>query len=342
MTRVAGAWVVVVGLAACGATSHPPPPPGNQGPPAAELDAPCFAAGDHVTVADGAFHCRELPMAIEFPAGATLSRVDTDTIAMFTDGRDRGILAVVVVPSANPTSAAELDKLLDAMISGFVADSVRTAIDIAPLHGATVARGLTFTTPDGGAGEMRGYYAYDWIVAVIAGGRRVDDPARPDHPVGKAFLASLQLRPLPPGRVPLALVDGATIEIPASSWPAAPPGGEDATRLSKWYIVPDRGVAIAVRVVDARDTCNRIRLATDAELGPLIDAVFLTDLTSTKVTHVDNGAYFEVAEPDRAMVSRVVCKDPLLVQVIVMGAKTVPLQAVVDELAGTVVVPGAS
>lgn len=332
---------LALGLVACGSTTHPPPPPGNQGPPAAELDAACFAAGDHVTVADGAFHCRELPMAIVFPAGATISRVDTGTLAMFTDERDRGVLGVIVMPRTTTPTTIELDTMLDQMVSGLATDSVRTSIDIPPIHGATVSRGMTFTTPDGGSGEMRGYYGYKWVIAVLAGGRRVDDPARPDHPVGKAFLASLQLRPPAPGRVPLALVDGAAIEIPATAWPAPMPEDEDATRLSKWYVVADRDAAIAIRVADAKDTCTRIRLATDTELGPLVDSVFLTDFTSTKVIHVDNGAYFEVVEPTRAMVSRVVCVDPLLIQILALGDRAEQLHALVDELAATVTPPPA-
>jgi hypothetical protein len=341
---VAWALVACAGVACGGKTTTGPTGPKNDGAPAAEMDPACPAGVLPTELADGKFHCRQLPMVVDFPAGTKLIREDLGTLAMFRADRERGILAVIVEPRVVPIDATAMDTLLESAVSGLAPDSTRSPTEVPPLRGATVARGLTFTTPDGGSGVIRGYYAYNWLVAILAGGRRVEDPARPDKPIGKAFLDSMQLRPLAAGHVGLDLVEGARIEIPATAWDAGSVPGDEAARAAKWYVVADRGAALGVRALEAHDLCTRLRLTTPTELGQLIDSTFLGEgLTSSKAEHTERGAYFEAFDGEKALISTVVCVEPLIVQVIAVGsAPGENLRALITELAPTVIAPTAA
>jgi hypothetical protein len=341
MTRAGAAVVLLaVGLAACGGKPPPAGPPANAGAPPAENDPPCPSPTEAapLELADGAFRCRQLPVVVDFPPGTKLVRENQGTLAMFRADRERGILALIVEPRVIPLDVEAMDKLLDSAVAGLAPDAKRTSIEVPAMSGASVARGFAFTTPDGGSGVIRGYYTSSWLVAIIAGGRLVGDPARPDEPAGKAFLASLQLRPLPSGMVPLPLVDGAVVDVPATVWDAGALPGDEVARFAKWWVVAERRAALGVRVLDAGDLCTRIRLTTPTELGQLVDATFLGDgLTSDLAVHVERGAYFEAVEGHQALASSVVCLDPVIVQVVAVGdPPTEPLKALVEEIAATV------
>lgn len=329
---VAVGWLVLV---ACGGPSRPMPtrPPAVDKP---AVEAACPPAGDF-TLADGKLRCRELPFTVDFPPGTALKRQDDGNVSFIAATLDRGVLALFIEPRFDvDDDAAGLRTRLEAAIKGIAADAVIADAPAPPQDGATASSGLSFTTPDGGMGLVHGYLAHDWFVAVIAGGRLAQTPARPDQPAGKAFLASFKLRPLVTAWAPREVFAGVTLEMPTTAWETTPiqtTGSELATKL---YAVANEHVWIGVRDLPASPSCAMFDGVGDADVPTLVKRMFGKDdleVTGRRAKLGTAAMSAQLATPGGTMAMDLICVDPRVVLVTITGKRpAAELAAMLDHV----------
>ena len=334
MTRL-----LVLALVACGgaksSTTVEPPKPVE-----AALDPACPTTKTF-TLADGKLRCRELPLTIDFPAGSAMERQDSDNLTFIRATLDRGVLAVFVEPrfDAVDDDAAGLRQRLEAVVKGIAEDST-IANATAPVQaGATVSTGISFTTPDGGAGLLYGYLAHGWFVAVIAGGRLAETPARPDKPMGKTFLASLKLRPTSTKWEPRDVFDGVKLELPVAAWELEVETSsiEKATKL---YSAVGERVWIGARDLQQSPKCELFDGVTDADVPSIVKKMFGKDdlqVTGKLVKVGTQAMYAELATPGGTMVLYLVCVDPRVMLITVTGKRPpAELKTTIDRVTSSI------
>jgi len=337
------AWPFVVAIAvACGGTPTVPTAPIAPAPIAeASQDPACPMAGKIELPADGQLRCRELPFLITFPPGTKLARSNEQTMALFNAELERGVMALVAEPRADAPDSARIAVLLGNLARGIAADSTTAPAEAPKLDGASVSAALTFTTPDGGLGVVHGYYANHWLIAVVVGGRLATTPTRPDMPIAKSFLASLRIRPLPTGTARHPLAGGAYVDLPATAWSSGPLPPQDNVRSEYLMLVPDRGVWVGVRELEARDRCDFIRDA-GSELAERLKTVYSN--SQYPLQNIERGkfgdvsAYAQAATEDRKVALYFMCAGKTVVQLSVVGDKPIAqLRALLDEVAKSLV-----
>jgi len=330
--------LLLLALVACGgskpSTTVEPPKPVE-----AALDPACPTAKTF-TLADGKLRCRELPLTIDFPANSAMERQDSDNLTFIRATLDRGVLAVFAEPRFDATNddAAGLRSRLEAVVKGIAEDA--TIVDAtAPVQpGAGVSTGISFTTPDGGAGLLYGYLAHGWFIAVIAGGRLADTPARPDKPMGNAFLASLKLRATSTKWEPRDVFDGVMLELPVVAWelPVETSSIEKATKL---YAAVGEHVWIGARDLQQSPKCELFDGVTDADVPSIVKKMFGKDdlQVSGKLAKVGTRAmYAELGTPGGTMVLYLICLDPRVVLITVTGKRPpAELKATIDRMTST-------
>jgi hypothetical protein len=276
------------------------------------------------------------PAECELPHAATTANGWNGGALFKTAANDDVDLGLLASPRNTEPTADNVDMMLASLVQALTAElpqpPVVTPVDAPALANATIGRAVTFTADDGRHAEVRAYYTHHWIVVSLAKSPRGDA-------VAAAFLASLQLRPLPRQRVVFDVADVARVEVPASAWPFDA-GNENTPRIrvDSWYLVPDHTAIVGVRAFDDEGVCARMRLATPTELGPLVDTTFYQgELTSTSSHHTDRGVYYEtVREDGSVMAANAVCVEPLVVQVIGLADAAHDPRALVEELAATI------
>jgi hypothetical protein len=329
--------LAILAVAACGGK----PATVTPAQPAAAADPPCPPEGKVELPADGTLRCRELPFVITFPANTRLARSNDHNLALFNAELEHGVLALLVEPRRDAPDATKLAELLANVAKGIAGDAVVTRTEPPALAGASIAVQLSFTTPDGGAGLVRGYFANHWLVAVAVGGRLATTATRPDSPTTKAFLASLTLRPLPTGMVQHALADGAHVAIPATAWSTGPLPREDGVRAEWLMMVPDRGVWIGVRELEPLDRCKELRESGD---GLAISVQRMYGNADVPLDNIRRGSvgdfsvYAEVVAADRNVVMSIVCAGKSAVQLSVVANQPIAtLRPLLDELGASFV-----
>ncbi len=335
MTKHAIAVAAV--LVACGGTTAvapPPPKPIVVEPP--KLDPACPQPGT-IALPDGHLRCRELPFEIAFPPNTQLSRSNEGNMALFSAVLEHGVLAVVVEPRTDEPDRQRITELLASLILGIAPDAKPSPLPAPRLDGATASAALSFATPDGGAGLVRGYYAHHWLFAVMVGGRLPTTPTRPGSPIAESFLASLHTRPLPTTNVLFALTGGAHLSIPASAWSTGAVPAQPGVRSETFLRVPDRAVWIGVRELDAFDRCAYIRDAT-TDLADRFKSVYagsqypLHDIERAK--HGDVSVYAQTEADTRHVAMLFVCRGKTVLQLSVVGEQPQSeLRPYLDELA---------
>ena len=331
------ALLAIVCLAlGCGGSAPKTKPVVVEKPVEAPLDPPCPSAKSF-TLADGKLRCRELPFTIDFPANSALEREDSDNLSFIRATLDRGVLAVFLEPRFEVMAgddATGLRKRLDALVMGIAGDATILEAKAPPQEGATVSTAISFTTPDGGAGLVHAYLAHGWFIAVIAGGRKTDTPARPDQPAGKAFLASLKIRPLSTTWAARDVAEGVRLELPASAWEQLT--GDPETKL--WAAVTERSW-IGARPLDASPQCALFNGVTDADVPALVKKMFGKDdlnVTGKIVTLGTKAMYAELETAGGTLTMYLVCKDPRVTMVTVVGKRPVAeLRVLLDRVAST-------
>ena len=297
-----------------------------------------------IELADGHLRCRELPFELAFPPNTTLQRANEGNMTLFSAKLERGVIALVAEPRTDSPDGPRISELLVNLIKGLAADAVTAPTDAPKLDGAVAAAALTFTTPDGGSGIVRGYFANHWLFAIVVGGRRADTPTRPDQPIAKSFLASLKIRPLPSGTVRFDLSDGGHLEIPASAWSTGPLPASPGVRTEHFMLVPDRGVWFGVRELEAATSCDYIREARDdLDLAERLKSVYanseypLHDIARAKSVR-DLAVYAQTEADKRNVALYFICSGKSVVQLSVVGERPSPeLRPYLDELAKTLV-----
>ncbi|MEO8701074.1 MAG: hypothetical protein ABI867_13580 [Kofleriaceae bacterium] len=331
--------LLLLAVACGGGTKAPVAKPA---PPAiAQPDPACPAAGKVELPADGALRCRELPIQITFPPGTKLTRSNDRNLTLFNAELEHGVLALIVEPRTDSPSAGEISEMLDKVAKGIAGDAVLVKTEAPPLVGATASAQLTFTTPDGGAGVVRGYFGNHWLVALAVGGRLASTPVRPDAPAGKAFLASLALRPLPTGTVRHALAGGAYLDIPATAWSTGTLPRETGVRAEWLMLVPDRNLWIGVRELEPMDRCKKL---LDAGDGLAVKVAELYSNAQVPLQHIARGTlgelsvYADATATDRNVLLSLVCTGKTVVQLSVVANQPIEkLRPTLDELGASLV-----
>jgi hypothetical protein len=174
-----------------------------------------------------------------------------------------------------------------------IAEATPTVIAAPSREGATLAVALAFTTPDGGKGEIHGYYAHHWLIAAVTGSKLATSPARPENPAGKAFLASLALHPLPDGNRTYELATGA-LEIPAAAWSIGKQPNESDTISEEIFLSPATGAWIGVRELAKKDRCDFLAgkvAGAPPDLGDRLKTIY----TNATLTNIERAPYGDVS-----------------------------------------------
>jgi hypothetical protein len=335
--------LVVVALVACGGKSTPVTPPPTVAP--APLEPSCPPGG--ITLSpEHRLSCRELPFEVTFPAGTELVRQSDRAMTLYSAKLDKGVMLVIAEPRTDAPDPKRLAMLLETLVKGIAADATITAVAPPTLPGASISTGFTFTTPDGGAGIVHGYFANHWLVAAVTGARLPTAPSRPDKPEAQAFLASLKLKPLPTGTRRHELANGGHITLPATAWPTTALPAQDGVVSEVVHLAPDRGVWIGVRELELRDRCDyhkgAVAGATD-DIGERLKTIYsnaqnpLSKIERAK--HGDVSVYAEADSPSSTqVVMYLICAGKTVVQLTVAGEKpSSELRPHLDEVAKTLV-----
>lgn len=280
-------------------------------------------------LADGKLRCRELPIAIDFPANSEMERQDSENLTFIRATLDRGVLAIFAEPrfATLGGDVEGLKKRLAAVVRGIADDATLVDVAAPAEEGATISTGITFTTPDGGAGTMYGYLAHGWFVAVLAGGRLAETPARPDQPMGKAFLASLVLRTPVTGWETREVFAGVKLELPLAAWEVQE--NEDLTgtvKKSKLYAAVAEDVWIGARDLQESPGCALFQGVTDADVPGIVKKMFGTeDLNVTgKLVKIGTQAISaQLVVPGKTMALYLICDDPRVVLISVTGTQPI-------------------
>jgi hypothetical protein len=309
-----------------------------------KLDPPCPPAGA-ITLPDGKLRCRELPFEIEFPPNTKLQRSDDGGTTLFAAQLDRGVIALVAEPRTDAPDANRISELLANLAKGIAADATTSPAEAPKLEGAVATAALAFTTPDGGAGVVQGYFANHWLFAVVVGGRLATTPTRPDSPLAKSFLGSIRVRPLPAGMVRHELDGGAHVDIPATAWSTGKLAAEDGVRAEWIMLVPDRGVGIGIRDLEPGTRCADMRgtlAGTPAEVNERLKATFGSAKNplshAEKATYGDVSIYAQADADPKHVAMYLICSGHSVTQLSVVGDRPIPeLRKFLDEFAKTFV-----
>jgi hypothetical protein len=278
---------------------------------------------------DGKLHCRELPLTIDFPANSEMERQDSENLTFIRATLDRGVLAIFAEPrfATIDDNVEGLKKRLAAVVKGIAEDATIVDVTAPPEEGATTSTGITFTTPDGGAGTMYGYLAHGWFVAVLAGGRLAETPARPDQPMGKAFLASLVLRAPAKGWETREVFSGIKLDLPLAAWEVQEEADVTGTvKMSKLYAAVEENVWIGARDLQQSAKCELFQGVTDADVPAIVKKMFGTeDLEVTgKLVKIGTQAISaQLVVPGKTMALYLICDDPRVVLITVTGTRPV-------------------
>ncbi len=339
MTRIA----VLVAVVACGGKPTPVAPPPVV---AAPLEPSCGPPDMIVLSPEHRLSCRELPFAVTFPAGTELVRQTDRAMSVYSAKLDKGVMLVLAEPRTDTPDAKKLGTLLETLVKGIAADA--TIVPLAPpdLPSATSSAGFTFSTPDGGAGVVRGYFANHWLVAAVTGARLPTSPSRPENPGAQAFLSSLTLKPLATGTRRHDLAAGAYLELPATAWPTSALPKQDGVLSEVIHLAPDRGVWIGVRELELRDRCDYLKGAIAGPADDIADRLKTiysnADNPLSKIERAKHGDVSVYAEADSPSTTHVVmylvCAGKTVVQLTVAGEKpSSELRPHLDEVAKTLV-----
>jgi len=336
--------LLVFMLVACGGTK--PAPVVEK--PVVVPDDPTCPTTTTFKLADGKLRCRELPLTIDFPAGSELERQDNDNLTFIRANLDRGVLGLFLEPriAARPEArAVTIDATgddakgahtrLEAFVRGIASDATLADAVPPPQAGATASTGISFTTPDGGMGVVYGYLVNGWFVAVAAGGRLAETPARPDKPMGQAFLASLKLRATTPKWAARDVFDGVKLELPLAAW-EVPQVSESVVKATKLYAAVGERAWIGARELQPSAKCELFTGVTDADVPAIVKKMFGSEeLTVTgKLAPLGTQAlYAEIEVPGKTMVLYLVCVDSRIVLVTVTGTRPLPeLKTAIDRV----------
>jgi len=333
---------LMVALTACGSPAPVAPVvPKPVDPPV----PPCSPAGDVALAPDGVLRCAELPVTVAFPPGSKILRQNDHALTVFSAKLEHGILLLVAEPRADAPDATRIRDLLTSLIKGIAADATVTPIDVPALAGASLATGLSFATPDGGAGEIHAYFANHWLIAAAVGGRLATTETRPDKPAAKAFLASLALRSVPTGNRRYPLADGAHLEIPASAWATGLQPAQDGVRSEEILMLPDAGVWLGIRELELRDRCTYLQGAVAGEhddIGDRLKTIYASAQNPlARIERAQLGDISVYAEADSEtmhVVMYLICAGKSIVQLTVAGDRPdAELRPTLDTVARTLV-----
>ena len=313
-------------VAACGGSPAKPAPVVAQ--PVVAPDPACPTTKTF-KLADGKFRCRELPIAIDFPPNSEMERQDSENLTFIRATLDRGVLAIFAEPrfAATDDDAEGLKKRLAAVVKGIAEDA--TVVDVAapPEDGATTSTGITFTTPDGGAGTMYGYLAHGWFVAVLAGGRLAETPARPDQPMGKAFLASFALKKPLDGWETREVFSGIKLDLPLAAWEVQEEADVTGTvKMSKLYAAVGEQVWIGARDLQQSAKCELFQGVTDADVPGIVKKMFGSDelnVTGKLVKIGTQALSAQLVVPGKTMALYLICDDPRVMLITVTGTRPI-------------------
>lgn len=323
-------------LVACGGSPAAPVAPPK--PVEAAIDPPCPTT-TKFPLPGGKLRCRELPFTADFPPGIELERQDSENVTFIRANLDRGVLAVFAEPRFDAQDdATALGQRLEAFVKGIANDATISRTQPPPQAGATASVGLSFTTPDGGIGTIHGYLAHGWFIAVTAGGRLAETRARPDKPLGKAFLASLKLRPVTTKWEKREVFTNVPLEMPLDAWPVPVANGtvEKETRL---FGSAAERVWIGARDLPESPKCEILTSVTDADVPGAIRTMFSKDdlqVTGSLAKLGTAALTANIDAPSGPMVLYLVCLDPRLVLITVTGKRpATELKTVLDRVVST-------
>ena len=298
-------------LVACGSSSKPPEIIAK--PPEAPAMDPLCPNVKSWKLADGKLRCRELPLVVDFPANSEIERVDDENLTFIRATLDRGVLALLIEPRFDmPTDdVAGMRARIEALVKGFADDATISGAEAPPKPKATASTAIAFTTPDGGTGVVHAYLAYGWFVAIVAGGRKNDTPARPDRPLGKAFLESFQLREPPAGWGTRKVFDRIELELPLAGWEQHPETGGSEKASVLFTSISERAW-IGARDLQESPKCEFFDGVDDAMVPGIMKKMFGDQIEATgKIVKVGTKAmYAESTTPAGALALYLICSDP--------------------------------
>jgi hypothetical protein len=320
-------------LVACGGSK--PAPVETPKPAPVALDPACPTT-QKFPLPEGKLRCRELPFTVDFPPGTELERADSENVTFIRANLDRGVLAVFAEPRFDSPydDATGLGVRLEAFVKGIAADATISRTNPPEQKGATAAVGLSFTTPDGGVGTIYGYLAHGWFIATTAGGRLAETRARPDKPMGKAFLASLKLRDVTTKWEPREVFAGAKLELPLAAWEV--PAENATVEKAKLYAAVAERAWIGARDLPDSPKCELLSGITDADVPAAVQKMFGKEdlqVTGGLAKLGAQSVYAELGTPAGTMVLYLVCLDPRVMLITITGKGTAAeLKATIDRV----------
>ena len=322
-------------LVACGGAKPPPAKLVEKPPEAPKLDPACPTTKTF-TLTDGKLRCRELPLTVDFPPNSQIERIDDDNLTFIRATTDRGVLALFIEPrfSAEGDDAAGMRGRLEALVKGIADDAVIADAQPPKQMDAKVSTAISFTTPDGGAGVVHAYIAHDWFVAVIAGGRKPETAARPDQPAGKAFLASLQLRPLSKDWGPRKVFDNVELDLPVSAWEQHPETGGNEKATALYTSVTER-TWFGTRYLTDSAGCALFDGVTDELVPTVVKDMFggQIEAAGRLANAGKKSIYAETRLPAGTMMLYLVCTDPQVYLVTVTSKRPdAEIKAMIDKV----------
>jgi hypothetical protein len=330
--------LLVLCVIACGGKPTPKPVVETPAPP-----LPWCVVSGAVPLVDGKLACRELPISVTFPAGIKVTRQLDRAMSMFNADLERGVMALIVEPRHDTPDAKLLGDLLVTIVKSIVADSTTSSVEAPKLEGAAISAGVAFTTPGDGVGVVHGYAVNHFWFAVIVGGTKPE--SKPDTPLAKAFLSSIEVRPLATGSKRYELAAGARLELPATAWATGLQSKQDGVISDVIHIIPDRGIWIGVRELEMRDRCDYLKgtvAGASEDIGERMKSIYggaqMPLENIAKASYGDISAYAEVKTGASRVVMYLICTGKTVVQLTVVGSKPpAELRPHLDEVAKSLV-----
>lgn len=331
--------LVLVALVACGGSKPTPATVIDNKPTPVVLDPACPYATT-IKLPDGKLRCRELPITADFPPGMELERQDSENLTFIRASMERGVLALFVEPrfGATEDNLEGLKARLQALVRGVAEDAVITEAAAPPQAGASAAAGISFKTPDGGMGIVYGYLAHGWFVAGIAGGRVEGNAARPDQPAGKAFLASLKVRPTPDTWEPRQVFEGIALDMPVAAWEQKVDTDASAPAIaSRMYSSVAERAWIVVREVDKSPGCTLFDGMTDADVPGLVKKMFGSEQIEVTGKISKHALYANLVAPNKTLAINLICRSDRVVLVTVTANRpAAELDALIARITKTI------
>lgn len=341
------ALVASAAIAACGGKAASGPVEKPVEPPAEVADdaPPCAPAGPIALPPDGKLRCRELPFEVTFPTIKEVTRQDEQSLTLYSAKLERGAMLVVVEPRTDAPDSARIATLLDNLVKGILPNPEITRAEAPAIEGTTASAASTFTTPEGGLGVARGYFANHFLIAMVVGASKPEAIARPDKPEAQGFLASLRLKPLPTGTRRFELAEGAHLELPASAWATSRSPASDGVKSEVVHVVPERRVWVGVRELEMKDRCEYLKGAVAGpkdDIGERLKTIYSNAQNPlSKIergTYGDISVYAEAESGNTHVVMYLICAAKTVVQLTVAGEKpSSELRPQLDEVAKSLV-----